>query len=70
MTDTSTIGQVAGQVWQFLQGEGKSSVSAIERGVDASGREVQMGIGWLAREGKVEFSDEPRGLYVSLSEGT
>lgn len=68
MTDTSTVGQMAGRVWQFLRSEGKSSVSAIEKGVDGSGREVQMAIGWLAREGKVEFSDEPRGLYVSLSE--
>lgn len=69
MVDTSTVGQAAGQVWQFLRDEGKSSVSAIERGVDASGREVQMAIGWLAREGKVEFSDESRGLYISLSKG-
>lgn len=66
--DISTVGQVAGQVWQYLRGEGKSSVSAIEKGVGRSSREVQMAIGWLAREGKVEFSDEPRGLYVSLAE--
>lgn len=68
MTDMSTVGQVAGQVWQFLRSEGKASVSAIEKGVDASGREVQMAIGWLAREGKVELNDESRGLYISLNE--
>lgn len=66
MTDTSSIGQTAGKVWQFLEHQGKSSVSAIEKGVPGSSREVQMAIGWLAREGKVEFSDESRGLYILL----
>lgn len=67
MTDTASVGEVAGRVWQFLDQQGKSSVSAVENGVNASSREVLMAIGWLAREGKLNLSDEPRGLYVSLA---
>lgn len=66
MTDRASIGETAGKVWQFLNREGKSSVSAIEKGVGASSREVVMAIGWLAREDKVDMDEEPRGLYVTL----
>ncbi len=66
MMDTASVGETAGKVWQFLDREGKSSVSAIEKGVDVSTREVLMSIGWLAREGKIDLSEEPRGLYITL----
>lgn len=60
------VGEVAGEVWDFLQEEGKSSLSAVNKAVSEPRSRVNMGIGWLAREGKLEFDDEGRGISVEL----
>jgi Winged helix-turn-helix domain (DUF2582) len=67
MNESSEIGKTAGSVWSFLHEHGKSSVSAVERGVAAPKRRVHMALGWLAREGKVGFTEERNSLQVSLS---
>lgn len=60
------IGDVAGEVWDFLEENGETSVSGITNGVDAPGTKVYMAIGWLAREDKLEFIDKKRGNAVEL----
>ncbi|MFB6189973.1 MAG: winged helix-turn-helix domain-containing protein [Candidatus Nanohaloarchaea archaeon] len=60
------IGEIAGEVWDFLDSEGEASVSAIVDSVDASRSKAQMAIGWLAREGKLRFEEKGRGSSVSL----
>lgn len=60
------IGEIAGDVWDFLDSEGEASVSAIVDAVDAARSKAHMAIGWLAREGKLDFDDEGRGSTVSL----
>lgn len=61
------IGEVAGEVWDFLEDNGETSVSAVTKGVDAPGTKVYMAVGWLAREDKLEFVDKKRGNAVRLS---
>jgi Winged helix-turn-helix domain (DUF2582) len=68
MNEAIEIGKTAGIVWTFLHQHGRSSVSAIERGVKAPKRRVHMALGWLSREGKVEFAEERKALHVSLTE--
>lgn len=60
------IGELAGYVWRFLEDEGKASVSSVCDAVDAPRSKVNMAIGWLAREDKLEFVDEGRGTSVRL----
>ena len=60
------IGEVAGEVWDFLDENGESSISGVTKGVDAPGTKVYMAIGWLAREDKIEFVDKKRGNAVRL----
>jgi len=62
-----TTGELAGQVWRFLEDEGEASVSAVCDAVDAPRSKVSMAIGWLAREDKLEFIDQGRGTSVRLS---
>lgn len=62
-----TIGEVAGEVWDFLEDNGETSVSGVTKGVDAPGTKVYMAVGWLAREDKLEFIDKKRGNAVRLS---
>ena len=61
-----TIGSVAGKVWDHLQTEGEVSVSAVARAVDEPQTKVNMAIGWLAREDKLEFDNEGRGSDIRL----
>lgn len=60
------IGGTAGKVWRFLEEEGENSLTAINDGVDEARSQVMMAIGWLAKEGKVDFDDEGRGVSVNL----
>ena len=66
MTTVGSIGDTAGEVWSYLEKHGRSSISAVEKGAGGSKREVQMAIGWLAREDKIELAEEKRALYVWL----
>lgn len=60
------IGEVAGEVYEFLEDNGDTSVSGVTKGVDAPGTKVYMAMGWLAREGNIEFIDKKRGSSVRL----
>lgn len=60
------IGELAGEVWDFLEESSESSLTQVNDAVDAPRSRVNMAIGWLAREDKLEFNDEGRGVSVSL----
>ena len=69
MAYTEVIGKTAGKVWHYLKDHGKASLSGIEKGVKAPRGVVFMAIGWLAREGKLEFGQEKRTTQIWLKEG-
>jgi len=60
------IGETAGEIWRLLSAEGALSLSAIAQKVKRPETTVYMGIGWLAREDKLEFTKTNRGTSVSL----
>jgi hypothetical protein len=68
MIDTLTIGETAGTVWQYLKENGRTTLTTLERGIRAPTEAVLMAVGWLAREGKLELSQEKRTVYVRLTE--
>lgn len=61
-----SIGTAAGDVWHFLQASGPVTLSKLAREIDAPRDMVMQGVGWLAREGKIEFQEGPRSKLVSL----
>ncbi|MEF8880562.1 MAG: winged helix-turn-helix domain-containing protein [Candidatus Nanohaloarchaea archaeon] len=61
-----TIGQLAGEVHDFLEEAEEASLSKISREVEGSQSKVNMAVGWLAREGKLEFVDIGRGTGARL----
>ena len=61
------IGNLAGEVHDFLQEREEASLSKISREVEGPQSKVNMAIGWLAREGNLEFIDLDRGTGVRLS---
>jgi hypothetical protein len=60
------IGSVAGLVWQTLSEQGDQSVAALKKAVGAPDDLVLAAIGWLAREGKLNFDASNRTLKISL----
>ena len=61
-----TIGEVAGEIWRILQDEKNLSVSALIRRVKQPQSVAYMGIGWLAREDKLTFTETKQGISISL----
>jgi hypothetical protein len=64
--DQDEIGSVAGLVWHTLSEQGDQSLAALKKAVDAPGDLVLAAIGWLAREGKLNFDASNRALKISL----
>lgn len=50
-----TIGQSAGQIWEYLHANGEVSLSKMRKDLDLAGNFAEMGLGWLAREDKIEM---------------
>ncbi len=61
-----TIGETAGEIWRLLKEQGPLSVSAIVSKTKCPRSMVYMGIGWLAREDKLIFTQARRGISLSL----
>ena len=59
-----TIGTTAGQIWQYLDRKGESTLAKMSKELDLDTNFAQMGIGWLAREGKINV--EKRGNSTKL----
>lgn len=60
------IGETAGEIWKLLKEEGPVSLSALVRKTKRPQTMVYMGIGWLAREDKLVFTQTKRGVSLSL----
>lgn len=50
------IGQSAGQIYNYLNSNGESTFSKMKKELDLKGNFADLGLGWLAREDKVEIS--------------
>lgn len=67
---TLQIGQTAGSIWHALNTNGPMSLAKLVKTVDAPRDLVMQGIGWLAREDKVEIEETNRGRMISLKPST
>ena len=60
------IGNVAGAIWHYLEINNEASVTKLTREIGENQRTVLMGVGWLAREGKLNFEKRKQGIYITL----
>lgn len=60
------IGNVAGDVWRYLEENDEATVTKLTRELGETERTVLMAIGWLAREGKLDFEKRKQGTYITL----
>ena len=54
------IGQTAGDVWTYLEENGSTTLAKLAKELDRPRDIVMQSVGWLAREGKVEFEENSR----------
>lgn len=63
---TENIGINAGAVWNVLNEKGEMDVKALKKSTKLSEKDLNMALGWLAREGKIEFNETEENLLVHL----
>ena len=63
------IGDAAGTIWRYLDEHGETMLSRLKQGAKLPESIVLMGVGWLAREGKLRLVREGRIVKVDLREG-
>ena len=61
-----SIGSVAGGIWHYLENNNEATVTKLTREIGKNERTVLMGVGWLAREGKLDFEQRKQGTYITL----
>jgi hypothetical protein len=60
------IGELAGEIWRYLHRHGESSTLQLRAALKMSQSGLFLGLGWLAREGKVAIADHEAGFRVRL----
>ncbi|MDX9747638.1 MAG: winged helix-turn-helix domain-containing protein [Paludibacter sp.] len=61
-----TIGSNAGLIWAALE-NGSLTVKAVKKATKLKEADLNLALGWLAREDKVVFSEEEGEVVVSLA---
>ncbi len=61
------IGKTAGEIWHYLEKHEEASVGKLTKELRQTERMVLLGIGWLAREGKLNIEKRQRATYFMLN---
>ena len=61
-----SIGSIAGAIWHYLEDNNEATLTKLTREIGENERKVLMGVGWLAREGKLDFEQRKQGTYITL----
>jgi len=65
---TNEIGINAGRIWNLLNEQGEHSVKDLKKKLKLSERDLNMAIGWLARENNIYQSEKDEVWVVCLKE--
>lgn len=60
------IGFSAGRIYDYLNDNGETTFSKMKKELDLKGNFADLGLGWLAREDKVEISKKGTSVSVRL----
>jgi len=62
---TEKIGTNAGLIWAALE-NGELNVKAVKKATKLAEKDLNLALGWLAREGKVTFKEVEGELFIAL----
>jgi len=61
------IGNAAGEIWRFLEQQTEPvNLTTLKKNVPISSSLLMMGLGWLAREGKVNVESLEASYQISI----
>lgn len=61
------IGLSAGQIYNYLaENEGQATFTKLKKDLDLKSNFAELGLGWLAREEKVELAKSGNSLKIKL----
>lgn len=60
------IGTSAGEIYNYLNNNGTTTFSKMKKDLDLKGNFADLGLGWLAREDKVNISKKGTSVSISL----
>ena len=66
METREQLGVTAGRVWHILNDFGPQTVAQLKKRLNGSGELVGFALGWLAREDKIDISQEKKNFKVAL----
>ena len=66
METREQIGVTAGKVWHVLNDFGPQTVAQLKKRLNGPGELLGFALGWLAREDKIDISQEKKIFKVSL----
>ena len=66
LSQEEKIGFAAGEIYNYLNENGTTTFAKMKKELDLKGNFADLGLGWLARENKVEISQKGPALKFSL----
>ena len=60
------VGETAGKIWHLLNDEGPLTIPQLKKKLNGSGELLSFALGWLAREEKVDITQEKKSFKVAL----
>ena len=56
----------AGQIYNYLSDKGEVSISKMKKDLSLNENFAEMGLGWLSREDKLEYTQKAKSVTVKL----
>ncbi len=66
MEINTKVGEAAGQVWRALENDGPQTVAQLRTKVNGASEILNFALGWLAREEKIEITQDKKSFKVTL----
>jgi hypothetical protein len=60
------LGDTAGKIWHALNDHGPQTLAQLKKRLNGSGELVGFALGWLAREDKIDISQDKKNFKVAL----
>lgn len=62
------VGEAAGKIWKLLKKKEDVNIAELPKLLNEKSAIVYQAIGWLAREGKIEYRTAAAKTFISLTE--
>ncbi|MFH0702612.1 MAG: winged helix-turn-helix domain-containing protein [bacterium] len=61
-----SIGEIAGKIWNYLNTNGETTLVNLKKDLNLKTEQATLSLGWLAREGKIDFEKKGSAIKILL----